>query len=92
MVVKCSLWTSAHLDLRSQTSSQKPPLTNQESLKAKSSPARGKDKQFKQRKFNKKPHGSTNNYGEQVPPPVSPNSSKVGMGDHVPAFLLRQTT
>ena len=78
-----------HLDLRSQTSSQKPPLTNQESLKAKSSPARGKDKQFKQRKSDKQPYGSTNDYGEQIPPPVSPNSSKVGMGDHVPAFLLR---
>jgi len=30
-----------------------------------------------------------NNFGEQVPPPVKTNSSKVGMGDHVPAFLLR---
>ena len=32
---------------------------------------------------------SLNNFGEQVPPPVKPNSSKVGMGDHIPAFLLR---
>jgi superfamily II DNA/RNA helicase len=78
-----------HLDLKSQTSGKKLPLTSQGPLKAKSSPVRGKDKQFKQRKFGKKLRGSTNNYGEQVPPPVSPNSSKVGMGDHVPAFLLR---
>ena len=78
-----------HLDLKSQTSGKKLPLENQGPLTAKSSPVRGKNKQFKQRKFDKKLHGSTNNYGEQVPPPVSPNSSKVGMGDHVPAFLLR---
>ena len=78
-----------HLDLKNQTSGKKRSLTNQGSSEAKSSPARGKGKQFKQRKSDKKPYGSTNNYGEQIPPPVSPNSSKVGMGDHVPAFLLR---
>jgi superfamily II DNA/RNA helicase len=78
-----------HLDIESQTSGKKLPLTTQGSLKTKSTPARGKGKQLKQRKSDKKPYGSTNNYGEQVPPPVSPNSSKVGMGDHVPAFLLR---
>jgi superfamily II DNA/RNA helicase len=78
-----------HLDLESQINGKNPTLTNQVSLKTKSAPPRGKDKQFKQRNFDKKPRASTNNYGEQVPPPVSPNSSKVGMGDHVPAFLLR---
>ena len=78
-----------HLDLKGQTSGKKRSLTNQGSSEAKSSPARGKGKQFKQRKSVKKSYGSTNNYGEQIPPPVSPNSSKVGMGDHVPAFLLR---
>ena len=78
-----------HLDLKGQTSGKKRSLTNQGSSEAKSSPARGKGKQFKQRKSDKKPYSSTNNYGEQIPPPVSPNSSKVGMGDHVPAFLLR---
>jgi superfamily II DNA/RNA helicase len=42
-----------------------------------------------ERKNSKNSSGSLNNFGEQVPPPVNPNSSKVGMGDHVPAFLLR---
>ena len=59
------------------------------SLRQNNEPTRGNTKQVKQRKFDKKPHASTNNYGEQVPPPVSPKSPKVGMGDHVPAFLLR---
>ena len=31
----------------------------------------------------------SNRYGERVPPPVSTNKPTVGMGDHIPAFLLR---
>lgn len=78
-----------HLDIGMQPNGKRQPSTDQDSLKAKSKPTRGNAQQIKQRKFDKKPHASTNNYGEQVPPPVSPKSPKVGMGDHVPAFLLR---
>ncbi len=31
-----------------------------------------------------------NRFGERVPPPVAPNEPTIGMGDHVPAFLLRR--
>ena len=31
----------------------------------------------------------SNHYGERVPLPVSSNKPAVGMGDHIPAFLLR---
>ena len=75
-----------HIDIENKLNDKRQPSADQESLKARSKPTRG---QVKQRKFDKKPHASTNNYGEQVPPPVSPKSPKVGMGDHVPAFLLR---
>jgi len=30
-----------------------------------------------------------NQFGERIPPPVMPSSPTIGMGDHVPAFLLR---
>ncbi len=30
-----------------------------------------------------------NEYGEKIPPPVAPNAPTIGMGDHIPAFLLR---
>tara|TARA_B100001121_G_scaffold29962_1_gene24467 strand:- start:1190 stop:2407 length:1218 start_codon:yes stop_codon:yes gene_type:complete len=41
--------------------------------------------------FSKKsPNPENNRYGERVPPPVPTNEPTIGMGDHVPAFLLRR--
>ncbi len=41
--------------------------------------------------FSKKSQNVENNrYGERVPPPVPTNEPTIGMGDHVPAFLLRR--
>ena len=38
----------------------------------------------------KSPNPENNRFGERVPPPVSTNEPTIGMGDHVPAFLLRR--
>jgi len=38
----------------------------------------------------KSSHPENNRFGERVPPPVSTNEPTIGMGDHVPAFLLRR--
>jgi superfamily II DNA/RNA helicase len=38
----------------------------------------------------KSPNPENNSYGERVPPPVPTNEPTIGMGDHVPAFLLRR--
>ena len=38
----------------------------------------------------KSPFPENNRFGERVPPPVSTNEPTIGMGDHVPAFLLRR--
>jgi superfamily II DNA/RNA helicase len=41
--------------------------------------------------FSKKsPNPENNRYGERVPPPVPTKEPTIGMGDHVPAFLLRR--
>ena len=36
------------------------------------------------------PNPENNRFGERVPPPVHNNKPTIGMGDHVPAFLLRR--
>ena len=38
----------------------------------------------------KSPSPENNRFGERVPPPVPTNEPTIGMGDHVPAFLLRR--
>jgi superfamily II DNA/RNA helicase len=35
-----------------------------------------------------KTQSKRNNFGEYVPPPVNSEAPKIGMGDHIPAFLL----
>lgn len=50
---------------------------------------RKKELRVTEKQTSKNSNRSLNNFGEQVPPPVNSNASKVGMGDHVPAFLLR---
>tara|TARA_Y100000589_G_scaffold320424_1_gene350326 strand:- start:155 stop:1372 length:1218 start_codon:yes stop_codon:yes gene_type:complete len=51
---------------------------------------RDKTKNTKNGVSQKNPNPENNRYGERVPPPVPNNEPTVGMGDHVPAFLLRR--
>ena len=60
-----------------------PKKTNRKQIKRKN------ELRVTERQTSKNSNRSLNNFGEQVPPPVNANASKVGMGDHVPAFLLR---
>ena len=52
-------------------------------------PPRYKSKSSKNSTAKKVAFDENNHYGERVPPPVSSNKPAVGMGDHIPAFLLR---
>ena len=52
-------------------------------------PPRYKSKSSKNSTAKKASFDENNHYGERVPPPVSSNKPAVGMGDHIPAFLLR---
>ena len=52
-------------------------------------PPRYKSKSSKNSTAKKSSLDESNHYGERVPPPVSTNKPTVGMGDHIPAFLLR---
>ena len=51
---------------------------------------RGKTKNTKNGVSKKNLNPENNRYGERVPPPVPTNEPTIGMGDHVPAFLLRR--
>ena len=51
---------------------------------------RGKTKSSKSGVSKKNLNPENNRYGERVPPPVPTNEPTIGMGDHVPAFLLRR--
>ena len=51
---------------------------------------RGKTKNTKNGVSTKNLNPENNRYGERVPPPVPTNEPTIGMGDHVPAFLLRR--
>ena len=62
----------------SQTSLEKQPVR------------KGKTKNTKNGVSKKNLYPENNRYGERVPPPVPTNEPPIGMGDHVPAFLLRR--
>ena len=51
---------------------------------------RNKTRSTKSSFSRKSPNPENNRYGERVPPPVPTNEPTIGMGDHVPAFLLRR--
>ena len=51
---------------------------------------RGKTKNTKNGVSKKNLNPENNRHGERVPPPVPTNEPTIGMGDHVPAFLLRR--
>ena len=51
---------------------------------------RDKTKNTKNIISKKSANPENNSYGERVPPPVPTNEPTIGMGDHVPAFLLRR--
>ena len=51
---------------------------------------KGKTKNTKNGVSKKNLYPENNRYGERVPPPVPTNEPTIGMGDHVPAFLLRR--
>ena len=62
----------------SQTSLEKQPVR------------KGKTKNTKNGVSKKNLYPENNRYGERVPPPVPTNEPTIGMGDHIPAFLLRR--
>jgi len=66
--------------------------TSQTSIeKQRRTPVRGgKTKNTKNGVSKKNLNPENNRYGERVPPPVPTNEPTIGMGDHVPAFLLRR--
>ena len=51
---------------------------------------RAKTRNAKSDVTEKSPSPENNRFGERVPPPVPTNEPTIGMGDHVPAFLLRR--
>ena len=51
---------------------------------------RAKTRNTKSDVAEKSPSPENNRFGERVPPPVPTNEPTIGMGDHVPAFLLRR--
>tara|TARA_Y100001954_G_scaffold111625_1_gene120962 strand:+ start:568 stop:1785 length:1218 start_codon:yes stop_codon:yes gene_type:complete len=51
---------------------------------------RAKTRNAKSDVTEKRPSPENNRFGERVPPPVPTNEPTIGMGDHVPAFLLRR--
>ena len=51
---------------------------------------RAKTRNTKSDVTEKSPSPENNRFGERVPPPVPTNEPTIGMGDHVPAFLLRR--
>ena len=58
--------------------------------KGRTSLRRAKTRNAKSDVAEKSPSPENNRFGERVPPPVPTNEPTIGMGDHVPAFLLRR--
>jgi superfamily II DNA/RNA helicase len=75
--------SASHNNMDEQVSNRKNP-THQENKETTT-----KEKKASTNNKNRQKTGTKrNNFGEQVPPPVNSEASKVGMGDHIPAFLL----